>query len=73
MSVEGLVGAKHLSTMPRNFFPRFVFTFESHWGLYQVVFPFRFFFFLVVCPELNVSLNHSLFPQALSGRVGWLH
>ena len=42
--------------------------FESHGGLYQVVFLFRFFFFLVVCPGLNVNLK----SQPLSSSAFWL-
>ena len=73
MSIEDLVQrvvwGKHLSTMPRNFLPRFVLAFASHGGLYHVMFLFRFFLRLVVWFASGLYVSLKLYP--LSSIAFW--
>ena len=66
---RGWFWEKHLSTIPRNFFPRFVITFASHGGLYHVMFLFRFFLFLVVWFTSVLYVSLKLYP--LSSIAFW--
>ena len=61
MSVEDLVQrvvwGKAIVDNAQKFLSKVGFHVCVPWGLYQVGFLFRFFFFLVVCSGLNVSLK----------------